>query len=130
MTTVNECVCAHSVIPDSEILWTTACQAPSSTGFSRQECWSGFFTTSATEEARQRTSRRQQTGEKRGGMYKRSTHPGRSTCTLCLPLPLPPPTEKSLQVLRDLAPLSHLSHLASIFLSTPHVQVTAASFFT
>ena len=24
-------------------LWTVACQAPLSTGFSRRECWSGFW---------------------------------------------------------------------------------------
>ena len=31
------CVCAQ-VMSNS---WTAACQAPLSTGFSRQECWSG-----------------------------------------------------------------------------------------
>ena len=33
---------SHSVISDSTIPWTVACQAPLSTGFSRQENWSGL----------------------------------------------------------------------------------------
>ena len=44
------CVCArvrthahsHSVVSDSATLWTIACQAPLSMGFSRQEYWSGL----------------------------------------------------------------------------------------
>ena len=32
-------VCGHSVMSDSEIPWTVACQALLSIGFSRQECW-------------------------------------------------------------------------------------------
>ena len=40
------------------------------------------------------------------------------------------PLTRASKSLRDLAPLSYLSHLASIFLSTPRVRVTAASFFT
>ena len=42
--TVRPPVCAHvfsrSVVFDSETLWTVACQAPLSIGFSRQEYWS------------------------------------------------------------------------------------------
>ena len=34
------CVLSHSVM--SESLWTVACQAPLSMGFSRQEYWSGL----------------------------------------------------------------------------------------
>ena len=33
---------SHSVVSDSTIPWTVACQAPLSTGFSRQENWSGL----------------------------------------------------------------------------------------
>ena len=33
---------ACSVTPDSATLWTVACQAPLSMGFSRQEYWSGL----------------------------------------------------------------------------------------
>ena len=33
---------SHSVMSDSETLWTVACQAPLSMGFSRQEYWSGL----------------------------------------------------------------------------------------
>ena len=37
------CVCVvTSVVSGSETLWTVACQAPLSMGFSRQEYWSGF----------------------------------------------------------------------------------------
>ena len=40
------CVCAcmlsHSVVSDSLISWTVACQVPLSMGFSRQEYWSGL----------------------------------------------------------------------------------------
>ena len=35
-------VCACSVVSDSVTLWTVACQAPLSTGFSREEYWSGL----------------------------------------------------------------------------------------
>ena len=36
-------VLSHSVMSDSlQQLWTIACQAPLSVGFSRQEHWSGF----------------------------------------------------------------------------------------
>ena len=35
------CVCSDAlVMSDSATLWTVACQAPLSTGFSRQEYWS------------------------------------------------------------------------------------------
>ena len=33
---------SHSVVSDSAILWTVACQAPLSMGFSKQEYWSGL----------------------------------------------------------------------------------------
>ena len=33
---------SHPVTPDSAIPWTVAQQAPPSTGFPRQECWSGL----------------------------------------------------------------------------------------
>ena len=37
------CVCVvTSVVSGSETLWTVACQAPLSMGFSRQEYWSGL----------------------------------------------------------------------------------------
>ena len=36
------CILSCSVISDSAILWTVACQAPQSMGFSRQEYWSGL----------------------------------------------------------------------------------------
>ena len=39
------CVClgiSRSVVSDPATLWTVACQAPLSTGFSRQEYWSGL----------------------------------------------------------------------------------------
>ena len=32
----------HSVVPDFATLWTVACQASLSLGFSRQEYWSGL----------------------------------------------------------------------------------------
>ena len=35
-------VWARSVVSDTEIPWTAACQALLSMGFSRQECWSGL----------------------------------------------------------------------------------------
>ena len=38
-------MCVHALTPvvsDSAILWTIACQAPLSMGFSRQEYWSGL----------------------------------------------------------------------------------------
>ena len=35
-------VCSLSCVQLSEILWTVACQAPLSMGFSRQEHWSGL----------------------------------------------------------------------------------------
>ena len=38
-------MCVHAVTPvvsDCVILWTIACQAPLSMGFSRQEFWSGL----------------------------------------------------------------------------------------
>ena len=35
-------VCAFSVMPDSVTPWTAALQAPLSTGFPRQEYWSGL----------------------------------------------------------------------------------------
>ena len=45
----NGCVCvcvclgiSRSVVSDPATLWTVACQAPLSTGFSRQEYWSGL----------------------------------------------------------------------------------------
>ena len=36
------CVLSHSVVSDSVILWTAACQAPLSLEFSTQEYWSGL----------------------------------------------------------------------------------------
>ena len=36
-------VCAFSVMPDSVTPWTAALQAPLSTGFPRQEYWSGLL---------------------------------------------------------------------------------------
>ena len=36
------CVCVHSVMSDSVIPWTVACQAPLSMRFPRQEYWSGL----------------------------------------------------------------------------------------
>ena len=36
------CMCACSVVSDSAIPWTVACQAPLSMGFSRQENWNGL----------------------------------------------------------------------------------------
>ena len=33
---------SHSVVSDSAVLWTVACQAPLSMEFSRQEYWSGW----------------------------------------------------------------------------------------
>ena len=41
----HECACMlrhYSVISDSAILWTVACQAPLSMGFSKQKHWSGL----------------------------------------------------------------------------------------
>ena len=35
-------VLSHSVVSDSEIIWTVACQFPVSMGFFRQEYWSGL----------------------------------------------------------------------------------------
>ena len=35
-------VLSHSVVSDSAIIWTVACQAPVSMGFSRKEYWSGL----------------------------------------------------------------------------------------
>ena len=37
------CVLSHSVMSDTMALWTVAHQAPLSTGFSRQEYWSGLL---------------------------------------------------------------------------------------
>ena len=43
MPNVYTCrVCAYSVVSDSETPWTIARQAPLSTGFFRQQCWSGL----------------------------------------------------------------------------------------
>ena len=39
---VNSENVSHSVVSDSAIPWTVACQAPLSMGFSRQEYWSGL----------------------------------------------------------------------------------------
>ena len=36
------CVLSHSVVPDSTTPWTVALLAPLSTGFPRQEYWSGL----------------------------------------------------------------------------------------
>ena len=36
------CMLSHSVTSDSVTLWTVACQAPLSMGFSRQEYWRGL----------------------------------------------------------------------------------------
>ena len=44
--TINFILCVTSVtsvVPDSATLWTVACQAPLSMGFSRQEYWSGLW---------------------------------------------------------------------------------------
>ena len=41
MIDTRVCVCVYSIISDSIIPWTVACQAPLSIGFSRQEYWSG-----------------------------------------------------------------------------------------
>ena len=38
----NACVYVCSVVSDSVTLWTRACQAPLSMGFSRQECWNAL----------------------------------------------------------------------------------------
>ena len=38
---VTTCVLSCSVVSNSATLWTVACQAPLSMGFSRQEYWSG-----------------------------------------------------------------------------------------
>ena len=35
-------VLSHSVVSDSAIIWTVACQAPVSMGFFRKEYWSGL----------------------------------------------------------------------------------------
>ena len=40
---VGTCMLSHFSCVDSFVtLWTMACQAPLSMGFSRQECWSGL----------------------------------------------------------------------------------------
>ena len=41
-TALCECVFSCSVMPDSVIPWTVACQAPLSMVFSKQEYWSGL----------------------------------------------------------------------------------------
>ena len=38
----HACVLSHSVVSDFVMPWTVAHQAPLSTGFSRQEYWSGL----------------------------------------------------------------------------------------
>ena len=39
---VHSCNASHSIMSDSAIPQTVACQAPLSVGFSRQEYWSGL----------------------------------------------------------------------------------------
>ena len=56
ITLLLPCVCAKSLqsCPSLETLWTAACQAPLSMGFSRQEYWSGLPVPSSRRSSRPR----------------------------------------------------------------------------